>query len=92
LGIAASWSDDVNDTVIYSKNDNVDINGRLPTKSSAPKKELNIELGVEFSQQIYTYYYFGLLDICERIGGFVGFILPIMFFLAPFFILFFLHR
>jgi|TARA_B110000305_G_C19350546_1_gene594017 hypothetical protein len=47
--MAASWSDDVNDTVIYSKNANVDINGRLPTSSSATKKELNIELGVEFS-------------------------------------------
>lgn len=92
LGIPASWSDDVNDTVLYTKNANVDINGRLPTSGSAPEEEINIELAVQFQQQIYTYYYFGLLDICERIGGFVGFILPIMFFFAPFFILFFLHR
>jgi len=46
LGIPASWSDDVNDTVIYSKNANVDINGRLPTSGSAKKKQVNIELGV----------------------------------------------
>ena len=34
LGMAASWSDNVKDTIIYSKNDNFDKNGRIPIPKS----------------------------------------------------------
>ena len=49
-------------------------------------------LDLDYNEKVYIYQYFTLIDYISYIGGIIGFIVPVLYVLAPFSMLYYLYR
>ena len=90
LGLPIVFKDLIDDKIKFRKPvQNIDINDYLEKSDTYSKKNrnINIKLNVDYSKQVITYKFIGLLDVVSHLGGYKGAFEPVFMYFFPMIIL-----
>ena len=90
LGIPTSSKDIVYENLIWEGTQDVTEQWMVPKREKYTSSDMIANINFEFTQRRYTRYYYGTNDILKAIGGMRATVLPIINFLIPFIVIYFL--
>ena len=90
LGVAVQWKDEVTQNLVYDRNLNENVDMRTPKTAHFNDTNVNIMFTFDWNQREYILHYFGMEDIITSVGGMLAFLTPLINFLSPYFIIYFL--
>lgn len=90
LGIPTGWKDYIYKNLIWTGTTDVTENWMVPKRGQYSSSDMIANINFEFTQRKYTKWYYGLDDILKGIGGIRSTVLPIIGFLIPFIVIYFL--